>query len=251
MKLITLNIWGGRIQNDLISFLGTHAETTDIFMFQEVYNGTELLENDRGIITNEFSTIAHTLSQFTGYHSEAFEDDIHGKKVPYGISIFVRKDITVLSHGTHEIFQMNEQVALAPGVKLWNRLLQYISIPYKDSTLTIYNLHGLYTGGGKDDEPGRILQSQRVKEKMHLKSGEKILCGDFNLNPETQSFALLKEGLRDLIAENNITSTRSHHYTKEQKFADYILTTPAIDVKNFQVLQDVVSDHLPLVLEFE
>ena len=57
--------------------------------------------------------------------------------------------------------------------------------------------------------------------------------------------------MKNLIKEYKVTTTRSHFYTKEHKFADYILVSPEIEVKKFEVIQDVVSDHLPLMLEFD
>lgn len=36
MKLISLNIWGGKLWNDLVILLEYHAADTDIFCFQEV-----------------------------------------------------------------------------------------------------------------------------------------------------------------------------------------------------------------------
>ncbi len=56
--------------------------------------------------------------------------------------------------------------------------------------------------------------------------------------------------MRNLIKEHGITSTRSHHYTKPVKFADYAIVSKDLDVIKFEVLQDPVSDHLPLLLEF-
>ena len=56
--------------------------------------------------------------------------------------------------------------------------------------------------------------------------------------------------MRNLIKENNITSTRSSHYEKDVKFADYILVSRDIKIRTFEVLKDIVSDHLPLFLDF-
>ena len=48
-------------------------------------------------------------------------------------------------------------------------------------------------------------------------------------------------------------TTRSRHYDKliDFPFADYIFTSPEIIVSEFKVLSDEVSDHLPLLLDFE
>jgi endonuclease/exonuclease/phosphatase family metal-dependent hydrolase len=56
--------------------------------------------------------------------------------------------------------------------------------------------------------------------------------------------------MTNLVTKFGVTSTRSSHYLKEEKFADYILVSPHVEVNDFQVLQEEVSDHLPLLLEF-
>jgi endonuclease/exonuclease/phosphatase family metal-dependent hydrolase len=81
-------------------------------------------------------------------------------------------------------------------------------------------------------------------------SGAKILCGDFNLLPDTDSLAILEQGMRNLVKEYRVTSTRSQFYEKPDRFADYILVSPEVIVEDFQVLDEAVSDHLPLLLEF-
>jgi exonuclease III len=66
-----------------------------------------------------------------------------------------------------------------------------------------------------------------------------------------QSLAILEEGMKNLIKEYGVTDTRSSLYTKPIRFADYILVSPEIRINNFKVLAEEVSDHLPMVLEFE
>src|SRR3989338_5052371 len=76
-----------------------------------------------------------------------------------------------------------------------------------------------------------------------------VMSGDFNLLPDTQSIKKLEDfGLRNLIKEHNITSTRTSLYPKAEKFADYTLTSKKIIIEDFKVLTDEVSDHSPLYL---
>jgi endonuclease/exonuclease/phosphatase family metal-dependent hydrolase len=83
-------------------------------------------------------------------------------------------------------------------------------------------------------------------------SGDCILCGDFNLSLNTESIKLFELfGLRNLIRENNIISTRTSFYKKPEKHADYIFVTKGIKVEDFKVLTEEVSDHCPLFLEFK
>ena len=127
----------------------------------------------------------------------------------------------------------------------------FINFKSELSPYTILNFQGMWHPTIKKiDCPERILQSQKIRVFMDALPGEKILCGDFNLNPDTESLALLEKGMRNLVKEYNITTTRSELYPKEQKFADYTLVTPGVDVKSFTVPALTVSDHLPMILEF-
>ena len=65
----------------------------------------------------------------------------------------------------------------------------------------------------------------------------------------------MRGDMRDLVKESGVGSTRTplyRHYQNpaEPNFADYILTSQDIDIKNFAVLPDVVSDHAALCVEF-
>ena len=57
-------------------------------------------------------------------------------------------------------------------------------------------------------------------------------------------------GLRNLVAEFGVTSTRTSLYTGPGRFADYAFVSPGVEVHAFRVLPDEVSDHAPLMLEF-
>ncbi len=102
------------------------------------------------------------------------------------------------------------------------------------------------------DSDKRINQSKVILDFMSMFDCPKILAGDFNLLLDTESIRMLEAGgMRNLIKEYDIKSTRTELYKKDIKFADYIFISPEIKVKDFKVLQDVVSDHSPLYLEFD
>ena len=57
--------------------------------------------------------------------------------------------------------------------------------------------------------------------------------------------------MKNLIKEFSIKGTRTHHYKKtSERYADYILVSGGIKVKTFEVPEIIVSDHLPMILEF-
>lgn len=78
----------------------------------------------------------------------------------------------------------------------------------------------------------------------------KILCGDFNLRPDTESIQILEKGMNNLILLHRINSTRTNLYTKEEKFSDYIFISYDIKTLSFEIYNEIVSDHAPLSLIF-
>lgn len=241
MKLITLNTWGGRVHKPLLKFLSEYQDI-DIFCFQEIYHnstkeivGSEYYDDS----FNLHSDIKNILIEHNGYFRPSFGET-------YGLSIFVKKDIKITGEGDLLIYDV-------PGYITGGnhpRNLHWIEFNKDDNRITVVNVHGLWNGNGKTDTPDRLEQSRRIKEFIDSIKGEKVLCGDFNLLPDTESVKILESGMKNLIKEYGITSTRSSLYTKPVKYADYIFTSPEIEVKDFKVLQDEVSDHLPLLLEF-
>ncbi len=90
-------------------------------------------------------------------------------------------------------------------------------------------------------------------ERIRALKAEYVLLGDFNLTPDTISLQMFEKelGCRDLIKEYGITSTRTHLYPKENKFADYAFVSRGVSLKKFEVMPDVISDHSPLLVELE
>jgi endonuclease/exonuclease/phosphatase family metal-dependent hydrolase len=130
-----------------------------------------------------------------------------------------------------------------------SRNMQWVKCTINNTVYTVMNVHGLWNGKGKTDTPERIAQSQRIREFMDTVDSQKILCGDFNLRPDTKSVEIITNGMNDLIKTFHITSTRTSLYGKDEQFVDYIFVSPDVNVKEFKVLPDEVSDHSPLFLE--
>ncbi|RDI40199.1 endonuclease/exonuclease/phosphatase family protein [Aquicella lusitana] len=241
MKLITLNIWGGHIREPLLNFIKSN-QMIDIFCFQEVYHNApdKISTEDRPVSLNVFSELQELLPGHHGYFRPVVNDI-------YGISAFVRQDIKVLSEGEITIHDNPSYSGRGPT---HGRNLQWLECAIDQKVFSVLNVHGLWNGKGKADSPERIAQSQRIRNFMDTIKSPKILCGDFNLRPDVESMKILEQGMHNLIKAYNVTSTRTRFYTKEEKFADYILTSPEITINRFEVLKDEVSDHAPLLLDF-
>ncbi|MEK6887182.1 MAG: endonuclease/exonuclease/phosphatase family protein [Nanoarchaeota archaeon] len=243
MRIITLNIWGGKSFEPLIEFIKKYSKDTGVFCFQEVFRaGKSTREVYAGARMTIFEDIQNVLTDFIGYFAPCQNDE-------EGLAIFIKKGIKVDDEG--DVFVFRERNSrINNDARTLGRNLHYVKIRYGSKEITIANVHGLWNGQGKTDTQDRIEQSKKIKMFLDKCKGEKILCGDFNLLPETESIRIIEKDMKNLIKDFKIESTRSQSYTKPDKHADYILVSENIDVKEFKVLQEHVSDHMPLMLEF-
>ncbi len=254
---MSLNTWGGRAGREpLLKFLKEYKEQIDIFCLQEIWSAPyENLEgvaaggktmDQTKIMTQGLQDISSLLSDFQSYFRPHYLDD-------FGLLMMVRKNITVDTEGEEFVhYYKGFMPAKTDGGDIGNhaRNIQYVTFSRNGRELTVINFHGLWNGKGKTDSSERLAQSQKIVDFIRTLSGEIVLIGDFNLLPDTESLSLLeKAGLRNLIKEYAIESTRTSLYDKPVKFADYALVSTTVDVVNFRVLPDEVSDHSPLLLE--
>lgn len=227
----------------LLEFFNTYKEV-DIFCLQEIYSmaeGKTKPHPELAMRLDLFERIEERLiDTHVGYFRPAHSDY-------YGQALFVKKSIVVEEEGDIFIYENSEP----EGRGKHSRNLQYIRILVNGKPTVIANLHGLWNGMGKSDTPDRILQSENIRRFVRGRSEQVIVLGDFNLNPDTESLAIAGEGMRNLVQEFGITSTRTSFYDKENKFADYALVSPEVEVVDFKVLPDEVSDHAALHLEIE
>jgi len=253
VKIITLNTWGGRAGKEgLLSFFKEHADDTDIFCLQEVWSAPYhhieghaaggLAIDHSQVMTYGLQEITAVLSGHTPYFHPHHLDN-------YGLLLLVKKDLIAADHG--EVFVHKHKGFIPEGdVGHHARNVQYVTLKTDAGPLTVGNFHGLWNGKGKTDSPDRLNQSKNILKWAEERDGEVILCGDFNLLPDTESIKMLEDaGLKNLIREFDVRSTRTSHYTKPEKYADYVFHSEGVNVKNFYVLTDEVSDHAPLALE--
>lgn len=251
MKLISLNIWGGKVSEPLIDFIKKHASDVDIFCFQEVLKGGDG-KTAREEMKDCYERIGKMLTNHTGYFSGYgeggyYSESLKGLDFDYGVACFVRKDLEQSLVGSVTLYDLEAK---------WNDydggFAAGASLAVGVAGHTIVNVHGLWQGSMKKDSEARFEQSKRILSLANKAGGKKVICGDFNLEPDTKSIGMIEAlPTRNLIKEYGVTSTRSSHYKKELKFADYMLVSPDLEVIDFKVLPDEISDHLPLYLEFK
>lgn len=259
MKLVCLNIWGGRVYKPLLEFLKTNSDV-DIFCFQEVAQ-SEISTFSSGTKTDINNDLLKILKNYTAFLATPFLKGYDLKKmvdfdIAIGQAIFVKKGLKVLSSETIVVYG-NKEFAVMGEIKREKkkyleipRNMQIITIKVNSKKVLIGNMHGFWMPISKKDSPHRIKQSKKVKKIFDLFTGPRILCGDFNLHPETKSMKILEQNLKNLIVEYGITTTRSRHHKRKEKFADYIMVSDEVGVNKFGTMNVNVSDHLPLMLDF-
>lgn len=255
MKILTLNTWGGRAGKEgLLSFIAEQKKTVDVFCLQEMWSASYAHLGEYmagGVDMSKVEIMDHGVQEIRALLDDyqTFFHPHHGDN--YGLLTFVRNEIEVQETGEVFVYKYKGHVPTG-DVGNHARNIQYVKIVHDGEPLYVLNFHGLWNGKGKTDSEDRINQSNKAVLFIQGLQGEVVFCGDFNLLPDTQSIKILEDaGLRNLIRENNIKSTRTSLYTKPEKFADYVFVSKGVEVKKFVVLHDEVSDHAPLVVEIE
>lgn len=266
MKVLSLNAWGGKLGAPLIEYLV--AEAPDVLCLQEVVHtpgatkewltyrdGTHVLPQRTNLFTELIATLPdHAATFCPASQGELWDGDV---AVPsqFGIATFVRRGLPVI--GQTQGFVHGAYSAHGYGAHPRPRNAHVVRVfDYeRDRAVTIGHVHGLRDpAAGKADTPERLTQARslaRLVQSVAEPDDEVVVCGDFNIEPGSETFAVLGEiGLADLVQREGVSSTRTSHYTKPGRFADYMLVNARVDVRAFTVVTaPEVSDHCPLVLE--
>lgn len=257
MKLTSLNVWGGKRYKPLLSFIKKHSKDTDIFCFQEVFNTNSRLTESFGFRINLYEEITKALGGYQGYYAVTLDNYLMGShqnnftnyNLSAGLAIFVKKELKIKSVGDLFIYRKKNDFDLGDSNTI-PRNLQYLSFIENNKEYLICNFHGIWLKEGKEDSPSRLKQSKRINDFLDKQKGEKIVCGDFNLDINTESIKILEKNLRNLIKDYLIQSTRNKYFPGSEQFADYAFVSPDVNITSFQVPNVEVSDHLPIILEF-
>lgn len=266
MRLICLNGWGGKLHESLLAFLA--EADPDVLCLQEVVHTpvtarswltyrdgeTELPQR-----ANFFAEVSCALAGHVATFCPAARGDLWDGEQRYpsfwGLATFVRATIPIIGqrqgfvHGAFSPHGYGEhpRSRSAHAVRLYD--------PETERPVTIAHMHGLRDPAGKHDTPARAAQAARLLEltRSVAEDGDPVIvCGDFNVLPDSATFDVLGGlGLADLVTQRGFTDTRTSHYTKAGRHADYMLVNDAVKVLSFDVsAEPEISDHRPLVLEF-
>lgn len=243
MKILQLNIWAGKLDKNIVQLLS--REDADVLCLQEVVS----VEGG----SSYFFLDLHELLVAGGYEYFYFTPSWSGKymrrEAHWGNCIVSRTPFIETSsfytykENVHD-FDFLENTDYNAG-----RSLQHAVVEHENGPLHVLNHHGHHVDHHKDGDEETLRQCGLIADYVQGLEGRIVLCGDFNLVPESASIELLNGLLVDHVKEQGIESTRTP-LTYKTEACDYIFTSPDIRVTNFQVLDDIVSDHKALIVEF-
>ena len=245
VRLITLNMWCGKLFDKLGPFIERNREYADVFCLQEV------LDNKPGVKSAVFKD--GTEDSFDRIRN-IIGDDFEGySALPHpnerGLAMFVNKRWEIMERKEEYVYGKKNAMVDNKWSTLGINVL-YSRIRMDNEEYNIWTTHGIFINMEKNDTKETIEQSVNLKSMIEKVSGKRILCGDLNLHPDTESIRILERiPMRNLVIDYGIKSTRTPYYGFPQQYADYIFTSHDINVKNFEAMPDIVSDHLPLLLE--
>ncbi|HTV68461.1 MAG TPA: endonuclease/exonuclease/phosphatase family protein [Rhizobiaceae bacterium] len=266
IRILSLNAWGGKLHELLMPYL--KAADADVFCLQEVVRTTDApsewltyRDSDRVLPqrANMFDELRALLPGHDGFfcptaRGELFDENERRVLSEFGLATFVRTSLPVIGQALDFVYGEFSPGGWGARPRARNAHVVRIFDYEKSAPLTVAHMHGLHDPAGKGDTQARVKQADAFVEIIRSvwRPGERlVVCGDFNVLPGSVTFdALAALGLYDLVTARGFTDTRTSHYAKPQRFADYMLVTPDVEVKRFDVVAEPeVADHRALLLE--
>ena len=244
MKLVTLNLWQGRLNRNYPYFIAD--QKADIICLQEVYSSDiefPVLEQFRSRqYVQEASGLEHS------FFSPTYGFTVMGSKVQFGNLILSRYPFssqkTIFTSGEYR--DLNAPTDYVPNT----RNAQVAKIQVDGKELTIVNHHGHWEPSVNGSEVS-LARLEFLASQLKDIQGPYIVAGDFNVSSKSEAMSNFKNilNLTDL-KQGQYESTLTGIVTPYIVDCDYILISKEVNSQSFEVSDQLVSDHRPLILEF-
>lgn len=258
MKLLNINV-GIAIDNSSEIVELIKKDNYDILTFQEV---TRKIESTTYDIYDSSNVIKNNLSYKYSFFGPLWIASYHQK------NNVITKDFGGLAEQGNEVVS-NYPIIKARNIFYYNdyssyvdtsnfrkddhgRAFEEIILEANDRQLQVINIHGIWT----EDKLGNERTINQINKILSVVRYDipSIVAGDFNLLPNSKSIDIISEKMINLIAQYNIKTTRPIFYDgldKGNLVCDYIFVNDKVKVNDFKVFNCEISDHFPLVLDFE
>jgi endonuclease/exonuclease/phosphatase family metal-dependent hydrolase len=263
VRIVSVNAWGGALVEQLAGWLS--GSGADVVCLQEVtrtpgLSGWTRFEDGHRSLPQR-ADLLHDVRMALPRHQAIFVASDSGPvrdgsgvrhRQDFGLATLVAEQLTIA--GVDSMFVHGEfvdhvewTVADRPRIALAVRAVDRAAA----RSVWVVQVHGLRDPAGKADSPARRRQAERLAELVRRIRGPRdvvVVCGDFNLLPDSETFGILAEaGLSDLVG---VADTRTSHYGKPVRHASYLLVSDVAAVERFEVMAEPeVSDHRALILD--
>ena len=242
MKLLQLNAWNIRLATRIEDMI--NKEGPDVVTFQEVMEA----DVDLGFFP--------TLTEFSDkvrfhhcYFSPVYDMQFMGRAAGWGNGIMSNLALnqqqtvfTNLEYKSNMSFEEDDYNV---------RNFQHVVVADQNGKpVHIINHHGYHVPEHKKGNDFTMKACQQIAAFAVELEGPVIITGDFNLEPTSESLAVLNNLFRNLTVEYGLETTRTD-LTHKTEACDYIFVNDKVVVKDFYASSVVASDHQGLVLDFE
>ncbi len=95
----------------------------------------------------------------------------------------------------------------------------------------------------------RAEQVFKIKEHAKQCPYPYIIAGDFNDTPTSFAVNQMSKGLKNAFREKGFGLGRTYNGDFPNYQIDYVMTTPAFDVKSYTIVEKKLSDHYPIITD--
>ncbi|HLD19848.1 MAG TPA: endonuclease/exonuclease/phosphatase family protein [Patescibacteria group bacterium] len=253
MKIIQLNIWGGRYVKEAVAFF--KQECADIICLQEVTSGIFTKAESADVAGSDVYEYVKKELGYDGVFEKCFSAEIDGKVSHRGNAIFSRyslKDVyTEFYDYPFTRFDMNMEGREYAHTQPQNFISAHITTPIGE--LRVMCTHMAWSRVCEDTER-RIGQTRKIMAYLESVPDEPtILCGDFNIHPQSESLRIFKSYFAN-PGEGSIKNTLNPSVHPvffngdhpNGLTVDYILTH-GLNIEFIHSPVFTISDHLPVV----
>ncbi len=239
----------------IYSFL--KEESASIVCFQEYF------ESRREFYKDFNDSLAAAVGQNHQSHKE-YSVDYYGNL--FGLATF--SEFPIINSGKIALEQYGANICI------------YTDLLFQEDTVRVYNMHlaSLHLNNESYELFENVengLESKNIKAVSNLlrrmKKGYQrrklqvvpiaehiknspypvILCGDFNDGPNSYSYHLLSEGLKDSFVETGFGFGNTYNGKLPSLRIDYILHAAKFNTISHRVIKKDLSDHFPIVAQIE
>ncbi len=242
MKLLQLNMWGGRLMPQIEDLL--KSEKPDILCIQEAISFSV---NGAGLFIPIEQIQANFDFPFLSF-APVFSFNYMKGTARFGNGVMSRHPISktevVFTHQKHkDNFMWDESDG-----NMRNFVHSVVSVNSKPCNVISH--HGYWVHSHKNGNEETLRQNRMIADYVKELNGPVIVAGDFNLVAKSESMNILNEVLDNLTLKHNLKTTRTNLTTKTEA-CDFILVNDGVKVKKFCALEEVASDHQALLLDFD